>query len=165
MRHETCAVNLQNEDVVDHADFLTTDELHFSLMAHNINGKAHTFAFINVACLCEKFNVEGLALNVGGRLRMNVASHLLMATRVGPLPFLAIAAQFRETLGWSCPHANRRYMAEIRREGTTSTLCRASLASPCELADDGATRRGIAHCGMDGSTLFPFANRRASDKS
>ncbi len=165
MRHETCAVNFQDEDVVDHADFLATDELHLSLMAHNVNGKAHAFAFINVACLCEKFYVEGLALNVGGRLRMNVARHLLMATRVSPLPFLAIAAQFRETLSRSCSHINRRYMAEIRHEGTTSILCRASLVSPCELAGDGATRRGRARCGTDGSTLFPFANRRASDRS
>ena len=83
------AVYLKHQDVVHYPHLATIDKLHLALMTIHINRQADTVAFIDMACLGEKLDVELLAFHLPRRLRMHVASYLLTAAWVYPLPLFA----------------------------------------------------------------------------
>lgn len=89
MRDEPCAIYFEYQYIVNHADFSTVYELHFSLMTHNIHLQADAFTFIYMPGLSEELDVERFALYVPRCLRMHIASYLLTAAWVYPLPLFA----------------------------------------------------------------------------
>lgn len=88
MGDEPGAVYFEHKNIVHHADFSAVNELHFSLMAQNIYLQTDAFTFIYMPGLGEELDVERFALYVSRCLRMNIASYLLSATWVYPLPLL-----------------------------------------------------------------------------
>lgn len=89
MGDEPDAVYFEYQDVVHYPYLLAVDELHLSLMAQHIYLQADAFAFIYVSGLGEELDIERLALHLPRCLRMHVASNLLTAAWVYPLPLLA----------------------------------------------------------------------------
>lgn len=94
MSDEPCAIYFEYQYIVNHADFSTVYELHFSLMTHNIHLQADAFTFIYMPGLGEELDVERFALYVSRCLRMHIASYLLSAAWVYPLPLLAELTEF-----------------------------------------------------------------------
>lgn len=89
MGDESDTVYFQYQDVVHYPYLLAVDELHLSLVAQHIYLQADAFTFIHVPRLGEELNVERLALYLPRCLRMNIASNLLSASWVYPLPLFA----------------------------------------------------------------------------
>lgn len=92
MRDEACAIDLQYQNIVDHANVVALNELHLALMASHIYRKADTATFDHITLLGEKPNKERMAGEVASRLRMNIARDALAGARVIPLPLLGEAA-------------------------------------------------------------------------
>ena len=88
MSDEPGTVYFEYQYIVNHADFSTVYELHFSLMTHNIHLQADAFTFIYMPSLGEELDVERFSLYVSRGLRMHIASNLLSAAWVYPLPLL-----------------------------------------------------------------------------
>lgn len=101
MGDESDAVYFQYQDVVHHSNLLAVDELHLSLMAQHIYLQADAFTFIYVPGLGEELDVERFAFYLPRRLRMHVASNLLTAAWVYPLPLFAELAEVLKGLGIS----------------------------------------------------------------
>lgn len=95
MGDKPCAVNLKHQDVVHYPHLATIDKLHLALMTIYVNGKAYAVAFINMACLCEKLDVERNTLHLSRSLRMYVACHYASTSWVYPSPLLRVATNFR----------------------------------------------------------------------
>lgn len=93
MGDEPGAIYFEYQYIVHYPDFSALDELYFSLVAHNIHLQADAFAFIYVSGLGEELDVERLALYLPRRLRMHVASYLLTAEWIYPLPLFAELAK------------------------------------------------------------------------
>ena len=89
MGDESDTVYFQYQDVVHYPYLLAVDELHLSLVAQHIYLQADAFTFIHVPRLGEELNVERLAFYIPRRLRMHIASYLLTAAWVYPLPLFA----------------------------------------------------------------------------
>lgn len=89
MGDESDTVYFQYQDVVHYPYLLAVDELHLSLVAQHIYLQADAFTFIHVPRLGEELNVERLAFYLPRRLRMHIASYLLTAAGVYPLPLFA----------------------------------------------------------------------------
>lgn len=89
MRNEPNSVHFYYQNVVYDTDFLALDELDHPLMSQYIYLEADTFAFIDMPCLGEEFDIEGFSFYLSCSLRMDIPSNKLIATRVYPLPFLA----------------------------------------------------------------------------
>ena len=89
MGDEPGAIYFEYQYVVHYPDFSALDELYLSLVAHNIHLQADAFAFIYVSGLGEELDVERLALYLPRCLRMHIASYLLSAAGVYPLPLFA----------------------------------------------------------------------------
>ena len=102
MGDEPGAIYFQHQYIVHYPDFSALDELHLSLVAHNIHLQADAFAFIYVSGLGEELDVERLALYLPRCLRMNIASYLLTAAWVYPLPLLAELTEVLIRLLISC---------------------------------------------------------------
>lgn len=101
MGDESDAIHFQYQDVVHHSYLLAFDELHLSLVAQHIYLQADAFTFIYMPRLSEEFDVKRLALYLPRCLRMHVASNLLTAAWVYPLPLLAKLAEVLIRLGIS----------------------------------------------------------------
>ena len=89
------AVNLKHQDVVHYPHLATIDKLHLALMTIYVNRQAYAVAFIDMACLREKLDVERNALHLSRRLRMYVSCHYTSATWVYPSPLLCVATYLR----------------------------------------------------------------------
>ena len=89
MSDEPGAVYFENKNIVHYTDFSAINELHFSLMAHHIYLQTDAFTFIYMPGLSEELDVERLALYIPRCLRMHIASYLLSAAWVYPLPLFA----------------------------------------------------------------------------
>ena len=101
MGDESDAIYFQYQNVVHHSYLLAVDELHLSLVAQHIYLQADTFTFIYMPRLGKELDVERLALYLSRRLRMHVASYLLTAAWVYPLPLFAELAEVLIRLGIS----------------------------------------------------------------
>ena len=104
MGDEPGAIYFEYQYVVHYPDFSALDELYLSLVAHNIHLQADTFAFIYVPGLGEELDVERMAFNLGGTLRMHIARNELMAARVNPLPLFGVLAKVGVGLLWATIH-------------------------------------------------------------
>ena len=93
MGNEPGSVYFEYQNIVHHTDFAAVDELHFSLVAKHIYLQADAFTFIYVSGLGKELDVERLAFYLPRCLRMNIASYLLTAAWVYPLPLLAELAK------------------------------------------------------------------------
>lgn len=93
MGDEPGAVYFEYQDVVHYPYLLAVDELHFSLVAQYIYLQADAFTFIHMSSLGEELDVERLAFHLPRRLRMHVASYLLTAAWIYPLPLFAELAK------------------------------------------------------------------------
>ena len=93
MGDEPGAIYFEYQYIVHYPDFSALDELHLSLVAHNIHLQTDAFALIYVSGLSEEFDVERLALYLPRCLRMHIASNLLTAAWVYPLPLFAELAE------------------------------------------------------------------------
>ena len=93
MGDEPGAIYFEYQYIVHYPDFSALDELHLSLVAHNIYLQTDAFALIYVSGLGEEFDVERLALYLPRCLRMHIASNLLTAAWVYPLPLFAELAE------------------------------------------------------------------------
>lgn len=89
MSNEPGTVYFKHQDVVHHPDFSAVYELHLSLMPQNVYLQTDAFTFIYMPGLSEEFDVERFALYVPRCLRMHIASNLLSAAWVYPLPLFA----------------------------------------------------------------------------
>ena len=89
------AVNLKHQDVVHYPHLATIDKLQLALMTIYVNRQAYAVAFIDMACLREKLDVERNALHLSRCLRMYVSCHYTSATWVYPSPLLCVATNFR----------------------------------------------------------------------
>ena len=89
MRDEPGAIYFEHKNIVYHADFSAGYELHLSLMPQHIYLQTDAFTFIYMPGLSEEFDVERFALYVPRCLRMHIASNLLSAAWVYPLPLFA----------------------------------------------------------------------------
>ena len=92
MRYKSCSVHFQHKYVIHNPNLATLYKLHLTLVAHNIDGEAHAVAFIYMSRLGEELDVERMAFNLGGTLRMHIACNELMAARVNPLPLFGVLA-------------------------------------------------------------------------
>ena len=101
MGDESDAIHFQYQDVVHHSYLLAVDELHLSLVAQHIYLQADAFTFIYVPRLGEEFDIERLAFHLPRRLRMHVASYLLSAAWVYPLPLFTELTEVLIRLGIS----------------------------------------------------------------
>ena len=95
MGDKPCAVNLKHQDVVHYPHLSTIDKLHLALMTIYVNGQAYAVAFIDMACLCEKLDVERNTLHLSRSLRMYVTCHYTSATWIYPSPLLGVATYLR----------------------------------------------------------------------
>ena len=86
---EPDTVYFQYQNIIHHSYLLAVDELHLSLVAQHIDLQADAFTFIYVPRLGKELNVKRLALYLPRCLRMHVASNLLSAAWVYPLPLFA----------------------------------------------------------------------------
>lgn len=102
MGDEPGSVYFEYQYIVNHTDFSAVNELHFSLMAQNIYLQTDAFTFIYVSGLGEELDVERLALYLPRCLRMNIASYMLTAAWVYPLPLLAELTEVLIRLLISC---------------------------------------------------------------
>ena len=102
MGNEPDSVYFEYQDVVHYPYLLAADELHFSLVAQYIYLQADAFTFIHMSGLGEELDVERLAFHLPRRLRMHVASYLLTAAWVYPLPLFAKLAKVLIRLLISC---------------------------------------------------------------
>lgn len=73
-------------------------------MRECVDGKTNTVALVYMPCFSEKLDVERVAFNLGGTLRMHIARHKLMAARVNPLPLFGILAKVGVGLLWTTIH-------------------------------------------------------------
>lgn len=89
------AVNLKHQDVVHYPHLATIDKLHLALMTIYVNRQAYAVAFIDMACLCEKLDVERNTLHISRCLRMYVTCHYTSAAWVYPSPLLRVATYLR----------------------------------------------------------------------
>ena len=89
MRDEPGAIYFEHKNVVNHADFSAVDELHLSLMPKHIYLQTDAFTFIYMPGLSKELDVERFALYIPRCLRMHIASYLLSAAWVYPLPLFA----------------------------------------------------------------------------
>ena len=89
------AVNLKHQDVVHYPPLATIDKLHLALMTLYVNRQASAVAFIDMACLREKLDVERNALLISRCLRMYVTCHYTSAAWVYPSPLLRVATYIR----------------------------------------------------------------------
>lgn len=101
MGDEPDAIYFKHQDVVHHSYLLAVDELHLSLVAQHIYLQADAFTFIHMSRLGEELDVERLAFYLPRRLRMHVASYLLTAAWVYPLPLFAELTEVLIRLGIS----------------------------------------------------------------
>lgn len=92
MRNKSGAVHLQHQDVVYPPDFLAINKLHSSLVRERVYWKTNAISLVYMPCLGEKLDVERMAFNLGGTLRMHIARNELMAARVNPLPLFGVLA-------------------------------------------------------------------------
>lgn len=95
MSDKPCAVNLKHQNVVHYPHLATIDKLHLALMTIYVNGQAYAVAFIDMACLCEKLDVERHTLHISRCLRMYVTCHYAPASWIYPSPLLGVATNFR----------------------------------------------------------------------
>ena len=102
MGDEPGAIYFEYKNIVNHTDFSAVDELHLSLMTQHIYLQADAYTFIHMPRLGEELDVERLALYLPRCLRMHVASYLLTASWVYPLPLFAKLAKALIRLGISC---------------------------------------------------------------
>lgn len=93
MGDEPGAIYFEYKNIVNHTDFSAVDELHLSLMTQHIYLQADAYTFIHMPRLGEELDVERLALYLPRRLRMHVASYLLTAAWIYPLPLFAELAK------------------------------------------------------------------------
>ena len=89
------AVYLKHQDVVHHSYFSTANKLHLALMTIYVNRQAYAVAFIDMACLGEKLDVERHTLHLSRCLRMYVTCHYAPAAWVYPSPLLCVATYLR----------------------------------------------------------------------
>lgn len=89
------SVYLKHQDVIHYPHLATIDKLHLALMTIYVNRQAYAVAFIDMACLGEKLDVERNALHLSRCLRMYVACHYAPASWVYPSPLLGVATNFR----------------------------------------------------------------------
>ena len=90
------AVNLKHQDVVHYPHLATIDKLHLALMTIYVNRQAYAVAFIDMACLCEKLDVERNTLHLSRSLRMYVTCYYATASWVYPSPLLRVATYLRK---------------------------------------------------------------------
>lgn len=93
MRYKSCAIHFEHKYIVDDPYLATLHKLHLALMAVGVYGEADACAFINMASLGEKLDVERHTLHVTRRLGWVETRYTLSRARVVPLPFLHISAQ------------------------------------------------------------------------
>ena len=89
MSDEPGAIYFKYQYIVNHTDFSAVNELNFSLMSQYIYLQTDAFTFIYMTGLSEELDVERFALYVPSCLRMHIASYLLSAAWVYPLPLFA----------------------------------------------------------------------------
>lgn len=104
MRDEACAIDLQYQNVVDHANVVALNELHLALMASHIHRKANTATFDHITLLGKKPNEERMTGKVMSRLWMYITRDTLTGARIIPFPLLGEAAQLGVTLGGALIH-------------------------------------------------------------
>ena len=104
MRNKSRAVHLQHQDVVYPPDFFALNELHPALVRERIDWKTNTISLVYMPCLGEELDVERMAFNLGGTLRMHIARNELMAARVNPLPLFGVLAKVGVGLLWAPIH-------------------------------------------------------------
>lgn len=154
------AVNLKHQDVVHYPHLATIDKLHLALMTIYVNRQAYAVAFIDMACLGEKLDVERNTLHLSRCLRMYVACHYTPAAWVYPSPLLRVATNLRIGLSRclihisfiiycqncdgraSCPRPPYSYREGSLPAEKPPALPRSPLFCPCARAAGVATRRG-----------------------
>lgn len=101
MGDESDTIYFEYQDVVHYPYLLAVDELHLSLVAQHIYLQANAFTFIHMPRLGKELDVKRLALYLPRRLWMHIASYLLTAAWVYPLPLFAKLAEVLIRLGIS----------------------------------------------------------------
>ena len=89
------AVYLKHQDVVHYPHLATIDKLNLALMTIYVNGQAYAVAFIDMACLREKLDIERNTLHLSRSLRMYVTCHYAPASWIYPSPLLGVATYLR----------------------------------------------------------------------
>lgn len=93
MRYKSCAIHFEHKYIVDDPYLATLHKLHLALMAVGVYGEADACAFINMASLGEKLDVERHTLHITRCLWRIEARDSASCARVVPLPFFHETAQ------------------------------------------------------------------------
>lgn len=99
MTHKPRAVHFKDEVVVDDAYLAAGDELDLALLALWVYADADDGALLDLACACDKLDVEGHALYLLCSIGRVEALALLTRAWVYPLELLRIVAQQGVTEG------------------------------------------------------------------
>lgn len=102
MRYEPRAVYFDHKYVINNPYLATLYELHFTLVAHDVNGETNAVALVYMSCLGKKLNVERQAVYVLCRLWRIVAGDATACAWIVPLPLFHVAAKFGK--GLCCVH-------------------------------------------------------------
>ena len=90
VRYKSCAVHLEHQDVIDHTYLAALHKLYLALMAHDVDRQANALAFVDMARLGEEFDIERVALYMGGGLWVDIARNQLLGAGVYPLPLFGV---------------------------------------------------------------------------
>lgn len=90
VRYKSCAVHLQHQYVVDHTYITTLHKLYLALVAHDVDRQANALTFVDMARLGEEFDIERVALYMGGGLWVDIARNQLLGAGVYPLPLFGV---------------------------------------------------------------------------
>lgn len=93
MGDKPCAIDFEDEDVIDPADGFAVNELDAAHVAVGVNHKAGADTFVNVTCLGEELYLERHSLGGDGSLGMDVAYILLACEGIYPFPLLGEVAE------------------------------------------------------------------------
>ena len=93
MGNKSRSIYFQYQDVVDHTYLTARNKLYLTLVAHGVDREANALAFVDMARLGEEFDIERVALYMGGGLWVNIARNQLLGSWVYPLPFLCVLAE------------------------------------------------------------------------
>ena len=105
MGDKPCAIDFEDEDVVDYPCFSAIYEADAALVAVGVDRGADAGAFIYVSCLGEELDVERHSLGLDGGLGMDVAYILLACKGIYPFPLFGEVAEVGVGLGGFSLHA------------------------------------------------------------
>lgn len=90
VRYKPCAVHLDHQYVVDHTYIVARNKLYLTLVAHGVDREANALAFVDMARLGEEFDIERVALYMGGGLWVKISRNRLLGAGVYPLPLFGV---------------------------------------------------------------------------